>query len=91
MENGNEWNELTEAVGPTVKTTMRMMQDVLTEPGKNVRPLKRRRGKGRRRIDPKDQGKINQFFTKLQYPKECTPEREKMTEGGAVRRGNGMG
>ena len=53
---------------------------VLVEPGKNIGPVKRRRGRGKKGMESNipDEGKIRHFFTTIRIPKEC-PELE--TEG----------
>ena len=49
---------------PGPKTTeIRTINDVLVEPGKDVAPTKRRRGKAKRNTCLKPQGKIRQYFS----------------------------
>ena len=63
-----------------VKETMRMMTTVLVEPGVDEAPVKRRRGKAKRKLT--NLGNIRNFFLKLEIPKDEKPALPR--EGGAV-------
>ena len=62
---------------------MRKMKTTLVEPKETDVPIRRRRGKAKRRLDKMQPlGKITNFFVKMQVPKECsTPEMNGMVGG----------
>ena len=59
---------------------------VLVEPRQDEAPIKRRRGRGRRRLDGLIQGTLHKFFFNPNIAKECTIAKTKMVEPEPVRK-----
>ena len=62
---------------------------ILVEPGPGDKPIRRRRGRGRKWL--KENNKLNQgtmkdFFSKIQIPKECLDQQMVEKEGGERKR-----
>ena len=76
---------------------LRMVNDVLVDPKKDVAPTKRRRGKAKRSTCSKPQGTIKEYFSLLNVPKEWstilknegTSSASTMLEGARLRKRKG--
>ena len=91
MKRDNQTSMCTEkddgALAKQNRQEVRMINDVLVEPGNKVAPTKRRRGKAKRMIESKQQGKIQQYFVKLYATKDWSDTTE--NDGAPVDGGGG--